>query len=105
MSVALPALEPRREGAAPVEWSRLSAAVAVAAAALFGASVAVTQVAGRGHGSAAPVTPFGGTTAVVVPATGGIEHALGPARDGRVLRVPCAGSTATSPTGCFTALP
>lgn len=79
--------------------------VAVAAAALFGASVAAAHVAGGGHGSAAPVTPFGGTTAVAVPAAGGIEHALGPARKGRLVQVRCAGSTATSPTGCFTALP
>lgn len=106
VSVALPTLEPhrRREERRSLEWSRLSVAAAVAAAALFGGSVAAARVA-AGHGPAAPATAFGGTTAVAVPHVGGIERALGPAGHVRLLRVRCAGSTATGPTGCFTALP
>jgi hypothetical protein len=106
VSVALPTVEPhrRREEHRSLEWSRLSAAAVVAAAVLFGGSVAAAHVA-AGHGAAAPATAFGGTTAVAVPHAGGIERALGPAGQARLLRVPCAGSTATGPTGCFTALP
>jgi hypothetical protein len=78
----------------------------VASAALFAVAVGAAQLgAGGSHGAAAPATAFGGTTAVAVPHGGGIERALGPRGHGRLLRVHCAGSTAASPTGCFTALP